>query len=75
MTTAVGDLLELGNEYLQAERFSLHLGSAAYELGLEMGHEDCSGALVCVGEDDYNEVWVTQYCRPYELASVYERIL
>lgn len=72
MTYQIGDLLHLDDPYLQDERFTLVLDQGELDW-LYGGRDDNvpSGALLDVDSD---EMWITRYRRPCDLASVYERI-
>jgi hypothetical protein len=37
--------------------------------------EDVTGALVLMGEDDYDEVWLTESNRPYALSAIYRKVV
>lgn len=73
-----GQLLKLGDDYLQHARFTLLTDSQGIadtcdDLGLDA--EEVSGMLVHVQDGGYAEVWSTGYRRPYELESVYECVM
>ena len=40
--------------------------------GIMKYREDITGAMVIVGEGDYDEVWLTESSRPYSIYADYE---
>lgn len=79
MTYAIGDLLELGDDYLADKRFLLELDQNVLEsIWVDVAHNSINpptGVLFEIGEGDYSEVWFTWYRAPYRLDSVYERVV
>ena len=73
--------LELDDKYLQDKRFMFITDSQEIEhicshLGdIREDPEDVTGALVDVGDGDYNEVWLTTWRAPWNLSSWYFRAL
>ena len=62
---------ELTDPRLQGVWDSQDLEAVADYFGLK---EMPTGALVIVGEGDYDEVWVTYSSHPYDLRTMYEKI-
>lgn len=77
--TKIGDLLPLGDAYMQDDRFVLVTDADDLEHVAEttdIPAKYTTGALVALtDEGDTQEVWVTNYRAPYALTSVYERAL
>lgn len=70
----VGDVLNLGADYLQRE--SLHFFDDSQEVAavcdaLGMDDADVTGVVVEVGEGDYREVWTTDSSRPWAVVAPY----
>ena len=75
-TTAIGDLKKLGSDHLADRRFTLLLDSqeiAPY--AAQFQREGVSGVLGLCADGEPLEVWITEYSRPFDLDSNYERVL
>jgi hypothetical protein len=77
-TARAGQLLALGDTYLQHRRFALvldsqHIAPICEDMGIKA--DDVSGMLAHVADGGYVELWSTGYRRPHELDSVYTCIL